>query len=49
MGPRDLDTAKLLQMWREPLGVEQSEFTGAQMFDKCDERNLGCVRYPMKH
>ena len=32
MAPRDLDPAKLFQMRREPLRVEQDELAGAQMF-----------------
>ena len=49
MAPRDLDTAKLLQMRREPLRVEQDEIAGAQMFHERHERNLGRIGYAMKH
>ena len=49
MRPRNLDPAKLLQMGRQPLRVEQDELAGAQMFDERHERNFGCVRYVMKH
>jgi hypothetical protein len=49
MAARNLDTAKLLQMRREPLCVEQDELARAQMFYKRYERNLGCIGYAMKH
>jgi len=46
---RNLERAKLLQMRREPLRVEQRKFLRAQMFDQCDERDLGCVSFSMEH
>jgi len=49
MAPRNLDPAKLLQMGREPLRVEQDELAGAQMFHECHERNLGRISLAMKH
>ena len=49
MAPRDLDPAKLLQMWREPLRVEQDELAGAQMFNERHKRNLGRIGHAMKH
>ena len=49
MAPRDLDTAELLQMRREPLRVQQDELARAQMFYKRYERNLGCIGYAVKH
>ena len=49
MAPRDLDTAKLLQMRREPLRVEQGKLARPQMFHERDERNLGRIGYAMKH
>ena len=49
MGPRDLHTAELLQMWRQPLRVEQDELAGAQMFHERHQRNLGRIGHAMKH
>ena len=49
MASRNLDSAKLLQVGREPLCVEQYELSRAQMFYERHERNLGCVRYAVKH
>ena len=37
---RNLDAAELLQVRRKPLGVEQCEFPGAQMFDQRHQRDL---------
>ena len=49
MASRNLDPAKLLQMGREPLRVEQDKFAGAQMFQERHERNLGSIGHAMKH
>ena len=49
MTPGNLDTAKLLEVGREPLCVEQDELAGAQMFHERHERSLGCISYAMKH
>jgi hypothetical protein len=49
MASRDLDTAKLLQMRREPLRVEQDELARAQMFHQRNKRNLGRISRSMKH
>ena len=49
MAPRNLDPAKLLQMGREPLRVEQDELARAQMFHERHERNLGRIGHAMKH
>ena len=49
MASRNLDPAKLLQMRREPLCIEQDELARAQMFYERHERNLRCVGYAMKH
>ena len=49
MAPRNLDPAKLLQMGREPLRVEQSETAAAQTFHQRYERNLGRIGHAMKH
>ena len=49
MVSRNLDPAKLLQVRRKPLGVEQNEFSRAQMLYQRHERNLGCVSFTMKH
>ena len=49
MVSRNLDPAKLLQVRRKPLGVEQNEFSRAQMLYQCHERNLGSVSFAMKH
>ena len=46
---RNLDSAKLLQMRREPLCVEQDELAGAQMFHERDERDLGRIGHAIKH
>ena len=49
MAPRNLNTAELLQMWREPLRIKQDELPGAQMFQQRNEGNLGRLSYTMKH
>jgi len=49
MAPRNLNTPELLQMWREPLRIEQDEFAGTQMFHQRNEGNLGRISYAMKH
>src|SRR6202035_1461709 len=49
MVPRNLDSAKLLQVRREPLRVEQDEFVCAQMLHQRHERNLGGISPAMKH
>ena len=49
MAPRDLDPAKLLQMRREPLRVEQGKLALPQMFHERHERNLGRISLAMKH
>ena len=49
MVPRNLDSAKLLQVRRKPLRVEQREFASAQMLHQRHERNLGSVGHAMKH
>jgi hypothetical protein len=49
MIPRNLDPAKLLQMRREPLRIEQHKLSCAQMLDQPDERNLRGIGHPMKH
>src|SRR5919204_2466306 len=38
MVPRNFDTAKLLQVWSQPLRIEQHEFSDAQMFDQRYQR-----------
>jgi hypothetical protein len=38
--PRNLDPAELLQVRRQPLRVEQNEFSRAQMFHQRHERDL---------
>ena len=49
MAPRNLDPAKLFQMGREPLRIEQDELAGPQMFHERYERNLGRIGHAMKH
>jgi hypothetical protein len=49
MGPRDLDPAKLFQMGREPLRIEQGELVPAQLFHQRYERDFGRIGYAMKH
>jgi len=49
MRPRNLDSAKLLQMRREPLRIEQDELARAQMFQQRNERNLRRIGHTMKH
>ena len=49
LAPRNLDTSKLLQVWRKPLRIEQDKFASAQMFHQRYERNFGRVSHPMKH
>ena len=41
--------AKLLQVRRQPLRVQQHEFVCAQMFHQRHERDLGRVGHAMKH
>jgi hypothetical protein len=40
LGARDFDGAELLQVRREPLGVEEDKFSRAQMFDQTEQRDL---------
>ena len=47
--PRDFDGAELLQVRREPLGVEEGEAPLAQMFDQREQRDLRGVADMMKH
>src|ERR1700736_3152202 len=49
MIPRNLDAAKLLQMRREPLRIEQHKLSCAQALDQRDERNLRRIGHPVKH
>src|SRR5262245_28701439 len=49
MVSRNFDSAKLLQMWGEPLRVEQSEFSLAQMFYQRHQRDFRCIRYVVEH
>ena len=49
MASRNLRPAKLLQMRREPLRIEQDELARTQMFYERHERNLGCIGYAVKH
>ena len=49
MAPRNLEPPELFQMRREPLGVEQCEFSCTQMVDQSDKRDLRCVALAMKH
>ena len=49
MAPRNLGTAKLLQMRREPLRVQQGKLARPQMFHERHERNLGRIGHAMKH
>ena len=47
--PRNFDTAKLLQVWREPLRVKQGEFSLALMVDQRHQRDFRRIRYIVKH
>ena len=49
MVPRDLNAPELLQMWREPLRIEQDKLAGTQVFHERNQGNLGCISYAMKH
>ena len=49
MVSRNFDPAKLLQVRRQPLRVQQHEFVCAQMFHQRHERDLGRVGHAMKH
>ena len=49
MLPRNFETAKLLQVRGEPLGVKQREFLRAQMFYQRHQRDLRCVRLTVEH
>jgi hypothetical protein len=49
MVPRNFKTAKLLQVRREPLRVQQNEFARTQMIHQRHECNLGGIGDPMKH
>ena len=49
MVPRNFKTAKLLQVRREPLRIQQNEFVSAQMIYQRHECNLGGIGDAMKH
>jgi len=49
MVSRNFNTAKLLQVRREPLRVQQDEFVSAQMIHERHECNLGGIGHAMKH
>ena len=49
MLPRNFETAKLLQMRGEPLGVKQRELSSAQMLYQRHQRDLRCVRHVVEH
>src|SRR5438105_4237249 len=49
MLPRNLDRTKLLQVWRDPLRVEQNKLLRAQVLNQRDERDLGGICDSMKH
>ena len=49
MVSRNFNTAKLLQVRREPLRVQQDEFVSAQMIHQRHECNLGGISHAMKH
>src|SRR5437667_6853935 len=49
MVPRNFNPTKLLQVRREPLGVEQHEFASAQMLHQRHESNLRGIGHSMKH
>src|SRR6267143_3514589 len=49
MFPRNFDRAKLFQMRRGPLRIEQREFVRTQTLDQRDQRDLRGVGHAMKH
>ena len=49
MLPRNFETAKLLQMRGEPLGVKQREFLRAQMFYQRHQRDFRRIRHVVEH
>jgi len=49
MVSRNFHAAKLLQVRRKPLRVQQHEFACAQMLHQRHERDLGRVGHAMKH
>jgi hypothetical protein len=49
MLPGNFDRTELLQVRRDPLGVEQREFSCPQMFDQRNERNFRRVGHTMEH
>ena len=49
MVSRNFHAAKLLQVRRQPLRVEQRELPGAQMLDQTKKRDLGGIGHAMKH
>ena len=49
MLPRNFETAKLLQMRGEPLGVKQREFLRAQMLYQRHQRDFRRIRHVVEH
>src|SRR6184192_1074159 len=46
---RDFDTAKLLQVWSEPLGVKQGKLSSAQMLYQGHQRDFRGIRHVVEH
>ena len=49
MVSRDFDTAKLLQVWGEPLRVKQGELSCAQMLYQSHQRDFRRIGYVVEH
>src|SRR5438105_11426138 len=46
---RNFDTAKLLQVWGEPLRVKQGKLSCAQMLYQSHQRDFECIRHGVEH
>src|ERR1017187_2459915 len=46
---RDLVRTELPEVWRDPLRIQQHEPPRPQSFHQRHQRDLGCVRSPVKH
>jgi len=49
MVSRNLDTAKLLQVWGKPLRVKQGELSSAQMLYQSHQRDFRRIRHVVEH
>src|SRR5512132_3099102 len=49
MVSRNFDTAKLLQVWGQPLRVKQGEFSNSQMLYQRHQRDFRRIGYVVEH